>query len=78
MELPDNPRIKVVPKLQHCDIDRQLSDHERPRRSKDRVYEKVSVKKYCIVMDKLGESLFNLNELFLNKLSLQTIIQIGI
>ena len=29
-------------------------------------------------MDKLGESLFNINELFLNKLSLQSIIQIGI
>ena len=29
-------------------------------------------------MDKLGESLFNINELFLNKLSLQSILQIGI
>ena len=41
---------------------------------KDRVYEKKNVMKYCIVMDKLGESLFNINELFLNKLSLQTVM----
>ena len=57
-----------------CDIDKQLSEKERPKQNRDRVYCLTKVKKYCIIMDKLGESLFNINELFLNKLSLQSVI----
>lgn len=70
LEISGDSGYKIVKKYVHCDIDKNLSEKERPKLNRDRVYGLVSVKKYCIVMDKLGESLFNINELFLNKLSL--------
>lgn len=34
--------------------------------------------KYCIVMTKLGDSLFTVGNFFQNALSMQTIVQVGI
>lgn len=70
LEINGDSNYKVVYKYVPCSIDKNLSEKERPKINRDRVYSLVKVKKYCIIMDKLGESLFNINELFLNKLSL--------
>lgn len=47
-------------------------------KSKGKVYQKVSKLNYCLIMDKFGDSLREIVDLFSNKFTVQTVLQIGL
>ena len=49
--------------------------HERPKYA---VYKYVTSKKYCIVMDRLGDSVYGIASHLQDSFSLKTVAQIGI
>ena len=54
------------------------NNREAKNKSKGKVYQRVSKLNYCLIMDKFGDSLREIVDLFSNKFTVQTVLQIGL
>ena len=54
------------------------NNKESRNKCKGKVYQKVSKLNYCLIMDKFGDSLREIVDLFNNKFTVHTVLQIGL